>query len=754
MTSVGEVGMIVGDGARHLSRRFTRATIVLLFSVAAILFGGLFWATRGSDEISVERQSRIAKHSIDIALDSIALQQETVAVWDESAEAMFAAEKDQYWLRYNVTDWLHRMFGHNLGILLDAEETPVQVAVEGTPVDLAVYEKVRAELRPLIDSVHGRQKGEPGRHDRMPGQPTAPGSTVQTTARAVHDTHLMLVGGRPAVASAMLIKPSTDGYVGHRKKWPVLISVRYLDAGFMQELHSRYLLDAPRFSRVDNRTDGEMAQLLRSEWGDPLGYLIWRPEVPGSKILSKVLPANIFALLLLGALMLFLTWRLNQALFERGKLEEEAARLAYHDVLTGLPNRRLLMKCLQEALASSGSESATALFLIDIDRFKQVNDLLGHLAGDELIRQFAKRLQDDCRAGDFVSRLGGDEFALILSGIHGEDDAVERIQRTLPLFARPFKLFDQEINSGASIGGAISGDESIDAMELMRRADVALYRAKGDGRNCARLFHEQMDAAAHQRSQLANDMRRALAASEFTISSQPLVGREREIVGCELLLRWGHPTLGTISPETIIPIAEDSGLIVPIGAWVLHEALAVARANAPGFTAINLSPVQLRDEDFARQLVALCEREATDPRLIELEITEQTLLDDSISIRKSLKTLREAGFRIALDDFGTGYSSLGYLRRFSVDKIKIDRSFVVDAEAADTQAIIVAIVTLGRALGLTVAAEGVETVEQEAILMAAGVDQFQGHFYARPTPVDTTSASKMAKAGSLTRRVA
>ncbi len=723
------------EGPRNLSRRLTFATLANLVAVALILVGGLVWATQGSDEISVERQIKLARHSINTALDSLALQQQPVAIWDDSYEHMTAKKKDVPWLEANLSNWLNYMYQHDVGMLIDAKGETVNYAIEGASVPLQYATSVRKDVQPLIDAVNDVGDPKPGLHDRLLGQSPVPGNALQTNPAAVHATRFMLVAGRPAAASAMLIVPSSKGAVGKHGNWPVLVSVRYLDSVLMKELESRYLINEPRFSRVNDHVAGETAQRLDTESGDLLGYLIWKPELPGSKILSKLGPANILALILLSALMLLLTHHLKRALAERSRLQEKATRLAYHDALTGLPNRRLLVEQLERSLALARSGADTALLLLDIDRFKQVNDLLGHLAGDELIRQFADRLTHSCGPEVVVARLGGDEFAVIVTGVVGEVEVEVRLERMLALFARPFQLFDQEVQSGASIGASLAGGSGITAIEMMRRADVALYQAKGDGRSCARLFHEHMDRAAQERSQLAADMRRALANSEFTISAQPQVGRDGVVIGNEVLLRWEHPALGTVAPNRIIPIAEESGLIGDIGLWVLRQAIGVAKVSPGLFTAVNLSPVQLRDTSFARNVVDLFDAEGVDPSSFELEITEQTLLDDSNAIKESLALLRDSGFHIALDDFGTGYSSLSFLRQFSVDKIKIDRSFVAEADAEHTQAIIVAIVALGRALGLKVAAEGVETKLQAAVLLAAGVDQFQGHYYSPPVPI-------------------
>jgi EAL domain-containing protein (putative c-di-GMP-specific phosphodiesterase class I) len=270
----------------------------------------------------------------------------------------------------------------------------------------------------------------------------------------------------------------------------------------------------------------------------------------------------------------------------------------------------------------------------------------------------------------------------------------------------------------------------------MRRADVALYRAKAEGRGCARAFEAGMDAGGKAKARLEAELRDAIGGQQFAAWRQPQVDRRNRLVGNELLLRWNHPTLGCVNPQDIIPLAEETGLILPIGEWMLHEAAAAAAGEPELFTAVNLSPLQLREPGFAERLVEITSAAGADPRRIELEVTEQVLLDDHSAAAGNLGRLRSHGFRIALDDFGTGYSSLSYLRQLHVDKIKIDRSFVADLQhSKDARAIVAAIVTLGRAIGLTVSAEGVETHAQAEILLAAGCDQLQGFLYGAPQPV-------------------
>ena len=735
---------MTNEATGRISSQLSRGTLVIMLALIVIVIGGLLWATQRSDDVSVERQVRVARHSIDIALDELALQQETVAVWDNSAWEMTRDKPDEQWLFDNMGSWLNRIFRHDEAYLVDGYDRPMQAVVSGKRVSTDRFWKLDKDLDLLIHSVRGNVR-EPGRHDRIAGRLLNAKASVRTTDRAQHDTHFMLIGGRPAAASAMLIKPSTPGFVKPRGQWPLLISIRYLDGSFLNELESRHLIERPRFSKVDNSSRIEQSVLLETEWGEKLGYLIWTPELPGSQIMSTLLPINLAAIVMLGLVMLLLTNRLNRTLKERAALQARASHLAFHDPLTGLPNRTLLNERLHDALSRHEGRSSVALLLIDLDRFKQVNDTLGHLAGDQLIREFATRLVGIADEQDTVARLGGDEFAVVLSDPDWPSATEAKCRAILALFSMPFDLMHNRVFGGASIGASRVGDSAMDATELMRRADVALYRAKAEGRNRSSIFELSMDEGARRRTELETELRGALAAGQLAVWEQPQVDRARKVIGRELLLRWDHPTLGLVSPEQIIPLAEETGLILPIGDWTLEQAASLSRASPDGFIAVNLSPVQLRDAGFADRTIKTFKLAGADPGRIELEITEQMLLDDNPVIGSSLNKLRKAGFRIALDDFGTGYSSLGYLRRFEVDKIKIDRSFVADIHRSeDARAVIAAIVSLGRALKLTIAAEGVETSQQAEILAAAGCDQLQGYYFGVPAPLVEPSPNQAA----------
>jgi len=422
----------------------------------------------------------------------------------------------------------------------------------------------------------------------------------------------------------------------------------------------------------------------------------------------------------------------------------QIARLAHYDPLTDLPNRVLFQKSLTEALARrSRKGDQLAVHFIDLDRFKTVNDTLGHPLGDALLGEAAERLRRCVREGDTVARLGGDEFAVVQTGLSDMDGATRLAARIVTAMAAPFDLAGHQVVIGASVGVAASPSDGEDADELLKKADMALYRAKGDGRGAFHFFEQAMDEQLQARRALELDLRRALQDGEFELFYQPLyhLGDER-VTGCEALLRWNHPERGMVSPADFIPLAEEIGLIAPLGEWVLRAACAEA-AGWPDHVrlAVNLSPAQFRDRSLVATVVSALAGSGLPAQRLELEITESVLLQDNAANMTMLHDLKALGVRISMDDFGTGYSSLSYLRSFPFDKIKIDQTFVRDIlHDSDALAIIKAVLDLGASMGVTTTAEGVETQAQLDALRGQGCAEIQGYFISRPAP-----ASEIAK---------
>ena len=442
---------------------------------------------------------------------------------------------------------------------------------------------------------------------------------------------------------------------------------------------------------------------------------------------------------------------------DRWQAEERIRKLAYFDGLTGLPNRTLMKELLEKALANAARyQRSLAVLFLDIDHFKRINDTLGHDAGDTLLREVAKRLlgcvrssdqvarqHDDLEDGNdpAVSRLGGDEFVVILTEVQSPEDATRAVKRIAKALAAPVKLAHDEVQVRTSIGISVYPDDGGDAETLLKHADAAMYQAKEEGRNLFRFFTRELNERAARRYALETKLRKAVEHGDFVLHYQPKIDiQRRAVVGMEALLRWHQPGEGLIPPGEFIPLAEENGLIVPIGDWVLQEACRQAAAwRAEGLPAlavsVNLSAVQFKQKRLVERIARLLSETGLDARLLELELTESVLIEDTEASAATLNSLKQLGLNVSIDDFGTGYSSLSYLKRFPLNALKVDRSFVRDITTDPNDAAIVsATIALAHNLRLRVVAEGVEQRVQVDILKSQGCDEAQGYLFSRPLP--------------------
>jgi diguanylate cyclase (GGDEF)-like protein/PAS domain S-box-containing protein len=440
---------------------------------------------------------------------------------------------------------------------------------------------------------------------------------------------------------------------------------------------------------------------------------------------------------------------------ERQRSEDRIAHMARHDALTDLPNRVLLLEQLNHEIKRVKRGECLAVLCLDLDQFKSVNDALGHHIGDELLKLVGERLRGCTRELDIVARMGGDEFAIIMTQMEQAADAATLSKRIRDSVIKPYQVEGHQIVTDISIGISVAPMDAVESIELLRNADMALYDAKGDGRGTFRFFEPEMNTRMKVRRELEMDLRRALATEQFELHYQPLVTLEtNDVNGFEALLRWHHPTRGLVSPAEFIPIAEETGLIVPLGEWVLKAACNEA-VDWPEHikVAVNLSPAQLNCRNLVSMVKTALEETGMPPERLQLEITETVLLQNTFTTLATLHELRKMGVQIALDDFGTGYSSLSYLRSFPFDKIKIDRSFIQDlSNGAEPLAIVNAVAGLAKCLNMTSTAEGVETQQQMDVLQSIGCTEMQGYLFSHARPANEIrqffSQGKIEKAGA------
>jgi diguanylate cyclase (GGDEF)-like protein len=432
-------------------------------------------------------------------------------------------------------------------------------------------------------------------------------------------------------------------------------------------------------------------------------------------------------------------WHTRRTVERFAQSEAQAKRLAGHDILSGLPNRLLFNELIDSEIGRCmRTKKSFALFYLDLDRFKEINDTFGHDAGDQLIIAITTRITRILRHNDRIARLGGDEFGILQTEVKDPSDSAALAQRIFDALSIPFDLGERQIFASISIGIALCPQDAKDRNGIMNLADLALYRSKHEGRNRYSFFESSMGEHLRTRKTIEDELRQAILHDGLSVEYQPVVSCDtHKIAGAEALVRWNHPIHGSLPPESFISLAEERGLIVPLGEWVLRRACRDAR-NWPSLrVAVNVSPIQFRHKQFVQSVSEILKETGLEPQRLELELTEGVVIEDAEQAEKSIIELRALGIRMVLDDFGTGYSSLIYLRRFAFDKIKIDKSFLQYMELSGESAIIVqSIVQLGRALSLTVNAEGVETPEQVDFLKRLGCNELQGFLFSASIGAD------------------
>jgi diguanylate cyclase (GGDEF)-like protein len=709
---------------------------VLVFAGVAAAGLGLLTAF---DIAARNREQSVVQNGISGRMGEVAHMATGECMWDQSVRNL-DNRFDPAWAQLNIGAYFNQSDGFAASFVMDAADRPIYAARLSDAVDPATfYQRFAGGAGSLVKEVRAAEA--------LRGKKGAP-VVSQALADAVQATTLADVGGSLYILTATLVQPDFGTVRPKGPRAPIVITAMAMDQAFLNSFADRFLLRNVRI----HVGSGDVAQAsgapgaahiaLKNHRGVDIATLEWTPQMPGQVLLRQLGLPVLGILACLAAGVLFLYHRGQKIAEVLMTSEARATHMAYHDALTGLPNRLLFFDRLGHALHQMRRTDETiAVLLIDLDRFKDVNDTFGHPAGDDLIRQVGKRLAAQCRLPDTFARLSGDEFAIIQTGT-SVSAAASLATRLAEAMTQPIELEAGRVFIGCSIGITIIQDAGIDPAEALRQADLALYRAKDTAKGQFCFFEIEMDLVIKARRSLESDLRDALAQGALHMCYQPQVNERGGMVGVEALVRWRHPERGEIGPSFFVPVAEESGLILDLGMFTLRRAFEDSKRWKHLRVAVNVSAKQLRMRDFAARVMALVHEIGVDPGRFELEITEGILLGDDPDTHDMLNRLRSAGFSLVLDDFGTGYSSLSYLQRYPINKIKIDQSFIANLGVeAESEAVIGAIVKLAKALRLSVIAEGVETAEQVARLNATGCFDMQGYLFGRPVGAEQIDES-------------
>jgi diguanylate cyclase (GGDEF)-like protein len=653
--------------------------------------------------------------------------------------------------RVHVRGHITLMWPHSLICLQDsthgvcAQITDTKAIALGDVADVVGYVETSGSVPSLTDAAYRAAPSMPAESSKlaMPSKVNAQSALQGSFGSELVEIEAELIGRNPAASDTTLIL-SSDGFVFEA------ILPQGMDAAASKALRNGSLL------RVTGICSIQIDDQRSARYGGPASRKSFRifMRSPGDVLLLKapswwtpthtvvVLTAALTATLIVLGWVIVLSSKLRRQKSLIQDSEEKFRHQAQHDSLTGLPTRSLLRDRLSVAIErAKRSQTGIGLLMLDLDRFKQINDSLGHHAGDQALKVSARRICQSVRASDTVARISGDEFVVLITDINDPKEVELVAAKIVSALSAPFRVGNREVPLSASVGVCIVFGEALESDSLMKMADTAMYHAKARGRNCFQIYSADMDKATKVYQRLRSGLERALAADEFEIHYQPLVDfKTRELTGFEALLRWRSPELGMVMPADFIPIAEESGLIVSIGEWVLRQAcqeigMLEAQLGRRFLLAVNLSPRQIQQFGLPEMVSRCLDASGRDPETIELEITESILMNDSASTQNSLIEMRGMGVRLAIDDFGVGFSSLSYITRFSIDRIKIDRSFVMKCMKEETSlAVVRAMVAMAHGLSMTVVAEGVETAEEFRFLSLEGCDVAQGYYLSRPVP--------------------
>ena len=713
-------------GSISLSRQIRRAAVTLFLALVAVLCGFGWWAASRIDDLSIARETRSLSIGLNEVMDSLPLEQDSSAIWDDAVINLRAGNGE--WVADNLAEWMSEYYGHDRIYILGPDNELVRAVEKGETAPLAVFKADQAAIMPLVAEL---------RRQMAKAAQGLPDSTPAITGMGVLDLSpfeedlIGIVSARPVLPASENVQQAPGSEFIH-------VSVKLIGPEVAARIGAKFGIEDLRLERAAPSDIDRAAMPIYNNLGHTIGHFTWIPYEPAYALISETLPVLVGALLIAGLGVVVLIKRLDRTSTMLEQSEAQATFLAFHDPLTGIPNRALFEDRLSQAAANAGlGGPRAALHCIDLDHFKQVNDSLGHPVGDELLRQVAARLRKLVTDADTVARMGGDEFAIIQFSVRDSHEAMSLAQAVVRELARPFDLAGHAVEISASVGVVLFDGHEISGEELLRQADLALYEAKSGGRNRCLLYGGELGETVRERRALELDLRKALEEDGglFLVYQPIFDAATNRIAGAEALIRWKHPQRGMLSPLEFISLAEERGLIDALGLWALRRACVDAAGSDLPWVAVNVSPLQFRDEALADKVFATLAETGLHPRRLELEITEGLLLQSSPTVQQTLLRLRASGIRVALDDFGTGYSSISYLRTHSVDKLKIDQSFTAKlGRDGQIDTIVHSIIELGHAMHMTVTAEGVETEHECAILQRLGCNQLQGYLLARPLP--------------------
>lgn len=709
-----------------------KAIALVMLAVSALVLGLTFYSGKVMDDNAIARQRALVDNALTSRLERGVGELRSVAWWDDAVLYSSGPGFDQQWLDQEIGSYMHESYNHDRLIILDERNRPVYVYGDGMALDSPI---LRRDLRATA-SIIAQARGGPEASPRI--KSTAGPRELYETAQYNNRRFsrgfgaIVSIDGKPAIAMASLITPSFDTSLSPPKR-RIVLTIINITPDVLKAIGKEVLMHDLSFAHRQEQRTGTF--MLTSDAGQPLVELAWTPQRPGTELVKRILPFIIGALCVAGLLMGYLLFRLSRSTTALARREEQARFLADHDALTGLPNRRRLEQIYNEMMNASGSARNRLLIAcVDLDRFKDINDTLGHHAGDQLIAAVAQRLRSHLEDTDTLARIGGDEFA-VMRPLAWTSDEGGLSAVIAQCFFEPFEVQGHQIESNASTGIAFADNhDSFD--QSIKRADIALYDAKANGRGRSSRFTAAMSHSLEKRHAIETDLRRAIAAEELELHYQPIVEAQTGVISSlEALVRWKSPTHGNVPPDVFVGIAEEAGMMASLGRFIIDRVFADAK-RWPGLpTAINISPAQLRSATIVADLINAATRNKVPARQITIEITESVLMSNDDRTLRVLNRLKEEGFSLALDDFGTGYSSLAYLRDFPFDKLKIDRSFVKGLSVNDRAlAIVEGVVNFGRILGREIVAEGIETEQEMQAMQQAGCTHLQGWLFSKALP--------------------